>query len=123
MFSRLYVLIQENLNNFNIEGVYSENEIYKRKYNLLNINPYNKYIIRGPFSIDANLQNNAIPFANQNLFNNNGFVDNNSYNQNNNLFNQNNNLFNQNNNLFNQNQFYNRYKMPFKINNQKMDLD
>ena len=31
MFSRLYVLIQENLANFNIKGIYTEDEVNKRK--------------------------------------------------------------------------------------------
>lgn len=68
MFSRLYVLIQESFKKFDVEGIYTENEIYKRK-NYLNVTyPINIYSIKGPFSINDNLNNDLIkPFTNNNL--------------------------------------------------------
>jgi hypothetical protein len=52
MFSRLYVLIQESFKKFDVEGIYSENEIHKRK-NYLNVTyPVNIYSIKGPFSVN-----------------------------------------------------------------------
>ena len=68
MFSRLYVLIQESFKKFDVEGIYSENEIYKRK-NYLNVTyPVNIYSIKGPFSINDNLNNDLInPFTYNNL--------------------------------------------------------
>ena len=78
MFSRLYVLIQENLSDFNIEGIYSEEEINKRKTYLNNIYPFNKYFIRGPFTINRNIQNNIFGTYNTNQF----MAPNNTFNQN-----------------------------------------
>ena len=68
MFSRLYVLIQESFKKFDVEGIYTENEIYKRK-NYLNVTyPINIYSIKGPFSINDNLNNDLIkPFTNNHL--------------------------------------------------------
>ena len=58
MFSRLYVLIQESFKKFDVEGIYSENEIHKRK-NYLNVTyPVNIYSIKGPFSVNNKFENN-----------------------------------------------------------------
>ena len=115
MFFRLYVLIQENLNNFNIEGIYSEDEIYKRKNYLNNVNPFNKYFIRGPFTVNNNnVQNKIItnPYVNSNnVFNTqntNQFMTPNTFN------NQHIKQFRTDNNLYNS-------QTKFKIND--MDLD
>jgi hypothetical protein len=106
MFSRLYVLIQENLANFNIEGIYTEEEVNKRKTYLNNICPFNKYVITGPFIINSNAQNNIFKRHNTNQF----MTPNNTFDQNTNQFMTPNNTFNQNtnqfmtpNNTFNQN--------------------
>ena len=127
MFSRLYVLIQENLTNFNIEGLYSENEIYNRKYNLNKLHPFNKYFIRGPFSVNSNIQNNTVtnPIMNSssNLFTNTyNSQNNNSFMNTNNTFNTHSNQFLKPQNLFN-NQFVNSYNSNFKINDKNMDID
>ena len=135
MFSRLYVLIQENLTNFNIEGIYYENEINNRKNTLNNLHPFNKYFIRGPFSINNNMQNNTI--MNSNSFNtqkNNSFMNanntfntqkNNSFMNSNNTLNTHNNQFLKSHNSFNShnNQFLNSYNSNFKINDKNMDID
>jgi len=128
MFSRLYVLIQENLTNFNIEGLYSENEIYNRKNNLNKLHPFNKYFIRGPFSVNSNIQNNTItnPIMNScsNLFTNTfNSQNNNTFMNANNTFNTHNSQFMKSNNLFDSqnNKFVNSYN--FKINDKDMDID
>lgn len=119
MFSRLYVLIQENLANFNIEGIYTVDEINKRKTYLNNIYPFNKYIIRGPFTINSNIQNNIFKTHNTNQF----MTLNNTFNQNTNQFMTPNNTFNQNTNQYSfQNNNYFK-KSQFKINDMNMDIE
>tara|TARA_B100000902_G_scaffold354922_1_gene367455 strand:+ start:5877 stop:6158 length:282 start_codon:yes stop_codon:yes gene_type:complete len=62
MFFRLYVLIQQNFNTFNVIGVYSYNEALNKKNELSFKFPLNQYTIQGPFDYN----NNISPFESQN---------------------------------------------------------
>ena len=99
MFSRLYVLIKESFTIFNIEGIYLEDDIHNRVNYLHNLNPFNKYFIRGPFIIYTNFKYNINPnlITNKNVINN----QNTSQINNHNLFNYQNNIpLNNPNNIF-----------------------
>ena len=55
MFFRLYVLIQQNFNTFNVVGVYSYNEALIKQNELSITNPLYKYSIQGPFNYQNTL--------------------------------------------------------------------
>ena len=63
MFFRLYVLIQQNFNTFNVIGVYSYNEALIKQNELSITNPLYKYSIQGPFDYN---HINISPFESQN---------------------------------------------------------
>ncbi len=54
MFFELYVLIEQNISNFVIEGIYTKDQIYSRQQKLQNKFIFNKYFIRGPYFIKEN---------------------------------------------------------------------
>jgi len=61
MFFRLYVLIQQNFNTFNVIGIYSYNEALNKKNELSFKSPLH-YTIQGPFDY---YNNNIYPLENQ----------------------------------------------------------
>ena len=54
MFFRLYVLIHQNINIYNVLGVYSYNDAISMKNELSIKFPLNNYIIQGPFNYNHN---------------------------------------------------------------------
>ena len=54
MFFELYVLIEQNISNFVIEGIYHKDEIYIKQKELQNKFIFNKYFVRGPYFVKEN---------------------------------------------------------------------
>ena len=56
MIYKVYVLVQKSLNYFNIYGIFNQNNVFEVRNNLINQDPFNQYIIYGPYDFtDINI--------------------------------------------------------------------